>query len=281
MNKAEKINGLNKICQKFLEQKEDEKYLLLTEKLIDLSLDYMEENQISSETFEFKIDEKITEFIQKTNLKMLELYNQPTNNSEDDFQIFAKCIDLFSNEKLKKVFEKNMDKLYELKILSFNNLSCIHRKKHNFQVAFKAVSLALKLEKTRLKLNPNKLDCVKNIVSTYMNQAVICSEMRKHEKSVQIIELALERLDNFERFLKDEKNKESQTYNENYQEFLYLKMVASFNIAVENEYLFNQSKSIAFYEEALSLAQDLKNTDIIRKSEIALTKLNKIVNKYK
>lgn len=135
--------------------------------------------------------------------------------------------------------------------------------------------MALKIEKSLLKLNPNKIENVNNIISTYMNQAVICSEMKKHENSSKIIETAFKILGRLDYLLKEEKKKESEKYNENYQGFLYLKMVCSFNMAVESEYLFNFGKAILFYEDALTLGKELNNSDVVKKSEIALSKLNK------
>jgi hypothetical protein len=57
-------------------------------------------------------------------------------------------------------------------------------------------------------------------------------------------------------------------------------MVSYFNLAVENEYLCNQSKAIAFYQETVKLASEMNNSEILKKSEVALTKLNKKNQKF-
>lgn len=270
---AEKINLLNKICQTYFEKNDLINYFLLKGKLIDLSLDCIVKTPGQKPNLDFKIDECIIEFVQKVNLKVLETYNTSLPHSEDEMTIFAKCIDLLNNSNLPKIFETNPGKLREIKSLTYNNLSCIHRKKGNFQMASKAVSHALKIEIREMKTNPNNIETVKNIVSTYLNQAVISSEKRKHENSIKIIHSALDHLKHLEKLLKDKG--EEEDYQENYQGYLYLKMVSFFNLAVENEYLNIQSKAITFYQDSLELAKELNNPDIIKKSETALTKFNK------
>jgi len=273
----ENLNLMNKICLHYKDKKEEDKYLFLEEKLISLTLDFLSVNS-PTEHLEYNIESRINEFIQAINLKVLETYNKAFSYSDTELRLFSKGIDLLHSPHVKRVCEKNPEKLQELKILAFNNLSCIHRKNQNYPMAFKAVSYALKMENEQLKTNPNKIETVKNIISTYLNQAVICSELRKHEESVKMISIALSHLEQLEKLLKNQQD--AKNYEENYQGYLYLKMVSYFNLAVENEYLCNQSKAIAFYQETVKLASEMNNSEILKKSEVALTKLNKKNQKF-
>ena len=274
---ADPLNLLNKLSLLHKDKNETEKHLLLEEKLLSLTLDYLSSSP-SSPNLDFSPESRLIAFAQSINLKILETYNQSASHSENELRLFCKCLDLLHNPHISLIFEKNLQKLQEIKIMAFNNLSCVHRKRKNFPMAYKAVSHALKLENQQLKSSPKKIETVQNIISTYLNQAVICSELRKHENSVNLITQALEHLETMDKLLNLEEN--SQNYQENYQGFLYLKMVASFNMAVENEYLNNQGKAVSFYQETIKFAKEMNNSEILRNSEIALTKLNKKSQKF-
>ena len=271
----ENLNLLYKLSQQY--PSDDEKRLLLTEKLIALSIDNLKASNATleenPEKLEFKLYDIIIDFIQKINLRVLETYNKSTPHTESELSLFAKCIDLINDPFIKKTFEKNIEKLEEMKILAYNNLSCIHRKQGNFQWALKSVSFALKLEKIKLNAEPDKIDTVKNIISTCMNQAVIYSELKSHDNAIKILNTVEKHLEKLENLLKDQES--SENHQEDYQSYRYLKMVCLFNLAVENEYIYNQENAKGYYEEALELAKGLKNIDIIKKSENALTKINK------
>lgn len=274
---SDPLNLLNKISLLHKANNDSDKHLLLEEKLLSLTLDCLLSSP-PSPPLDFSPESRLIAYVQTINLKILETYNQSTSHSESELRLFCKCLDLLHNPNISRIFEKTPEKLQELKIMSFNNLSCVHRKRKNFPMAYKAVSHALKLETQQLKSSPRKIETVKNIISTYLNQAVICSELRKHENSVELITQALEHLETMDRLLNSEENKGN--YQENYQGFLYLKMVASFNMAVENEYLNNQGKAVSFYQETIKFAKEMNNPEILRNSEIALTKLHKKSQKF-
>jgi len=75
--------------------------------------------------------------------------------------------------------------LSKLKILSFNNLSCIYKKKKKFGIALRSINQALDLEEQLLKRenNEEKYD----IIPTYLNKAAIYSEMKKHTEALEMI----------------------------------------------------------------------------------------------
>jgi hypothetical protein len=72
--------------------------------------------------------------------------------------------------------------LRKLKVLSFNNLSCIYKKKRKFGVALRAINYALKLEEELLSAadSQEKYD----IIPTYLNKAAIFNEMKKHDEAL-------------------------------------------------------------------------------------------------
>jgi hypothetical protein len=63
--------------------------------------------------------------------------------------------------------------LGELKVLTFNNLACIYKRKRKFGMAMTAVGFALQIEEVL-----SKGECAANrmnIVTTYLNKAAILS----------------------------------------------------------------------------------------------------------
>jgi hypothetical protein len=61
----------------------------------------------------------------------------------------------------------------KLKILSFNNLACLYKKKRKLSIALRAVSFALELSEYLLK--SQTCDEKYDIISTYLNKAAIYS----------------------------------------------------------------------------------------------------------
>lgn len=73
--------------------------------------------------------------------------------------------------------------LGELKVLTFNNLACIYKRKKKYALALRAVSFALEIEEVLVK--EETVEDKHNIVTTYLNKAAILSEMKKHEKAIE------------------------------------------------------------------------------------------------
>ena len=80
---------------------------------------------------------------------------------------------------------KDVAQFKKLKILSFNNLSCIFKKKKKFGIALRAINYAVKLEEELLEADviQEKYD----IIPTYLNKAAIFNEMKKHNQSLETI----------------------------------------------------------------------------------------------
>lgn len=70
-------------------------------------------------------------------------------------------------------YVKDGSTFQKLKILSFNNLSCIYKKKKKFGVALRAITHAIELEEKILQSegSQEKYD----VIPTYLNKAAIYS----------------------------------------------------------------------------------------------------------
>ena len=107
--------------------------LLLEEKIIYTLLIYLVNQDVKNETEENKIDinfeEFVVNFVQKVNKIAMEGYEQ---QGEKDSKIQQKMVNkvvslLTQPEVEKRIIDVSLFK--KLKILSFNNLSCIFKKK--------------------------------------------------------------------------------------------------------------------------------------------------------
>jgi hypothetical protein len=72
-----------------------------------------------------------------------------------------------------------MEKLLQLRALSFNNLSCLYKENKQTEDALKALEVALEIEEALL--DKNYEDTYKSIASTYINKCVILSSLSLHE----------------------------------------------------------------------------------------------------
>lgn len=75
---------------------------------------------------ELKIDfeKEVEDFVQKTNV--ISLSNWNSNNKVDRLMI-TRAFDLLFNFKHLKTYFKNKAKFVKLKVLTYNNLSCIYK----------------------------------------------------------------------------------------------------------------------------------------------------------
>ncbi len=64
--------------------------------------------------------------------------------------MFNKAVELLMCSKLNKSFN-NKKILGKLKVLTFNNLACLYKKKRKFGISLRAVKYALKVEEYMLK----------------------------------------------------------------------------------------------------------------------------------
>jgi hypothetical protein len=63
--------------------------------------------------------------------------------------------------------------LGELKVLTFNNLACIYKRKKKYALALRAVSFALEIEE--ILFQDETVEQKHNIITTYLNKAAVLS----------------------------------------------------------------------------------------------------------
>lgn len=98
----------------------------------------------------------VISFVQKINKMAMESYEQ---NVEGESKVNEKMVNkvislLMLTEVEKRV--KDETEFKKLKILSFNNLSCIFKKKKKFGIALRNINYAVKLEEELLKADINQ-----------------------------------------------------------------------------------------------------------------------------
>ena len=81
--------------------------------------------------------------MQKTNkIALGSIYS----NNKKDRQMITRAFDLLFNFKHLKKYFKNKQKYIQLKVLTYNNLSCIYKEIGKYPLALKAVTNAISLE---------------------------------------------------------------------------------------------------------------------------------------
>lgn len=160
------------------------------------------------------------------------------------------------------------DKVLDLRILCFNNLSCIYRQFKLYQDAVKAVDKAIQMEE--ILVEHDYEDSRKNIASTYINKAVILSELGLHLESIETIKKALDCMEKYQ------KQSEEQAESSEAFQLKYLSVIAYFNLAVEHEHLYYTQYAKTFYEIALNLSKELGYTEMTKTIENVLKKMKTV-----
>ncbi|MBS1890130.1 MAG: hypothetical protein JST59_02470 [Actinobacteria bacterium] len=91
----------------------------------------------------FDLTEEVASFIQKINKLTMESLNKKTEESSTG--LFIKAIDLLMSKNIGNHISPPKI-LGELKVLTFNNLACIYKRKKKYPLALRAVSFALEIE---------------------------------------------------------------------------------------------------------------------------------------
>lgn len=154
--------------------------LLNEEKLLHLTLLTLEKKTLKACPFDFTAE--VVLFIQKINKLTMETFER--DGDESNSNLFVKAVDLLMTKSLGNHVTP-LRVLGELKVLTFNNLGCIYKRKKKLTLALRSVSFALDIEEALVQ-NESTGD-KHNIVTTYLNKAAILSEMNKHEKSIDEI----------------------------------------------------------------------------------------------
>lgn len=151
--------------------------ILNEEKLLHLTILALEKKTLKAAPFD--LTEEVACFIQKINKLTMESLNKKMEESSTG--LFIKAIDLLMSKHIAKYIAPAKI-LGELKVLTFNNLACIYKRKKKHSLALRAVSFALEIEETLLQ--DEAYDQKHNIVTTYLNKAAVLSEMGKHDRAI-------------------------------------------------------------------------------------------------
>lgn len=103
----------------------------------------LEKKTLKASPFDFTIE--LANFIQKVNKLTMETFNKGTE--EVNTNLFIKAIDLLMVKAVGK-YVAPLKVLGELKVLTFNNLSCIYKRKKKLQLALRSVGYALEIEES-------------------------------------------------------------------------------------------------------------------------------------
>jgi Tetratricopeptide repeat. len=255
--REEHLHYLKKITDA-VKRKNEDNYLALVEKLIYLALEYNLSH--ANQKLPIDIHEETMDYLELMNKKAVEAFN--TNNMDEATKIIARVIDLLNQRNVIVVYG-DQNKLYEAKILTYNNLSCIYRKLGKLSLSLKVVTFAIGLEEKLVAENYGNSSI--SIISTYLNKSAILSEMKKHETSKEAVIKALEYLTSLQQkpnLQEGEKNHLTQ-----------LHMLACYNLAVEYEHLQELQQAIENYEKALEIAKTLGKEDVIQRIQKTLSTL--------
>ena len=257
--KAEHLNYLAKSI-KSLESKDEKTYLLMLEKLIYLTLEFLKKNYNSQITF--SPSNEMVLYVEKMNKRAVDTFRE--SNYTESAKIVSSCIDLLSQENMVKVYD-NRQKLYESKILAYNNLSCIYNVTKKYDLSAKVISSALQLEEELAAANHGQSEL--SIISTYFNYSTILSQANRRNETLAALEKGFE----YMRKVEARKNLDDS-------ERIHLKNLrisGLFMMGKEHENKGESTKAKSTLEEALKLAKEQKKQNVIDKIEQALSNMKK------
>lgn len=125
----------------------------------------------------YDLGEELAGLVQKINRMAMENIREQLDHNA---KFISKAVDLIMLPKVAQLITNPA--LAKLKILTFNNLACVLKKKRHYMTALKAVSFSLDLEE---QLIGNHQEEQYDIVATYLNKAAILSDMNKHSKALE------------------------------------------------------------------------------------------------
>ena len=157
---------------------------MLQEKLIILSLKFFHDNP----GVELKIpfEEEVIDFVKKTNMISLKNANSKSKDKVDMLMI-TRAFDLLFNFKHLKKYFKEPQTFMQLKVLTYNNLSCIYKQQGKYSLALKAITNALAIEEKLIEKSPiYRVE----IISTFLNRSAILTQMKRYRRAVKTLQEA-------------------------------------------------------------------------------------------
>ena len=184
------------VVEKYRERKEHHSIecILCEEKLVHLTI-LIQQNEPGLK-LPYDLGEELASLVQKINRMAMENIREQLENNA---KFISKAVDLIMLPKVALLISNPA--LVKLKILTFNNLACVLKKKRHYMTALKAVSFSLDLEE---QLIGNHQEEQYDIVATYLNKAAILSDMSKHSKALGEIRKARTYADKIEKEVEQE-----------------------------------------------------------------------------
>lgn len=256
--KPEHLNYLHKGTLVLKQKGDDAKYLLMLEKMIYLTIEYISKN--STRGLKFSPSEEMISYVEQLNKKAADTFKE--GKFQESAKVIANVIDLLSQEQTYLMYQTR-EKLYESKILSYNNLSCVYNAMKKYDLSAKVISSAIKLEEELAAEHYGQSEL--SIVSTYFNYSAILSQAKQHDKTMEALEKGF-------MYMAKVANRKGMHEAEKIH-IKNLKISGLFMMGKEFEHANELDKAKDSYEKALFIAKELKKQNIIDKVEQALNQL--------
>jgi len=258
--KPEHLVYLRKSINILKQKGEEDNYLLMLERFIYLTLEYLSKNPKTH--LNFDPSEEMIAYVEKGNKKAVETFKE--GKYQESAKIVSSVIDLLSQKNIQLMYE-NQEKLYESKILAYNNLSCVYNAMKKYDLSAKVISSTLKLEEELAAVHYGQSEL--SIISTYFNYSAILSQAKQHDQTIPALEKGFSYMERIESKKNLDETERLHLRN--------LRISGLFMLGKEHEVLGEISKAKSALEKAMVIAKELKKQNIIEKVEQALTTLKK------
>lgn len=256
--KPEHLNYLRKCVLSLREKGDEDSYILLLEKLLFLTLSFLNKNQ--KKHLSFDPCEEMLLYVEKANKKAVDTYKE--GKYQESAQVVANIIDLLNQPNI-NLFFQHRQKLSESKILACNNLSCVYNAQKKFDLSAKVISAALQLEEELAKEHYGQSEI--SIISTYFNYSAILTQAKQHDHAAVALDKGFIYLDKAE--------SKSIWLEPERLHFVNLRLAGLFMSAKEYERKNQVTQAKDVLQKALIIAKGSKKQSVIEKVEQALANL--------
>ena len=232
--KAEHLEQLYKMLEHLKDNEDD--YLLILEKLVYLLVEYLDYESASTLSFEPKQVTK--EFVELVNKKTVQAFT--ADKIEEAMDVIGRVAELLKREETKRIY-MNQEELDEAKILTLNNICCIHRKMNKYDIAIRVIDLAISLEERLAKMDYGFAKV--SIISTYLNKCALCSERNRNKEAAEAALKGLKAI--------DEAEKKRDIGADEQEHLQRLRILCNYHLGVEYEKLNEKSKALSYIETAI------------------------------
>jgi tetratricopeptide (TPR) repeat protein len=258
--KPEHLSYLRKGVYLLKEKNQEEDYLLMLEKLIYLTLEFLKSHP--STQLNFDPYEEMIIYLETANTKAANAFKE--GKYDESAKSVSSVVDLLSQENVHLLYE-TYQKLYQSKILAYNNLSCVYNALKKYDLSAKVITATLRLEEELAAEQYGRAEL--SIIGTYYNYSAILSQSKDHQKALEALEKGFKHLEKLE-------NKKGLSEADKAQ-LKDLRVKGLINMGKEYENLNDKGKATGSYEKALVIAKELKKDNIVEKIEQSLADLKK------